>query len=176
MSDPRAITAEGCEILVTRELRKAGVEPIGLRRRSASSSSIREHIFQFDLLGKLRAYEHSWSVLIECRNSIHAVGVDDVEALRARAQTLKAPSSILCATSEYRIDALQRAAECATLLLRVVDAQSVLVAAGTIAPGQLPSWVPEYTLQIVSARTPMQQPRLVEADQPELILGELRGP
>jgi hypothetical protein len=174
MSDPRSITADACEILVTRELRKAGVEPIGLRRRLTQVSSGGAHIFQFDLVGRLQAYDRRWSVLIECRNTMNAIGADDVELLHARRQSVNAASSILCTTSEYQRDALQRASEQGILLLRVVDAQSVLVAAGVIAPGQLPSWVPEFTLQIVSARTPAQ-PRLVEADQPELILTELRG-
>jgi hypothetical protein len=175
MTEPRAITADACEILVTRELRKAGVEPIGLRRRAPPSSAVGEHIFQFDLLGKLRAYDQRWSVLIECRNTMHSIGAADVDLLRTRARTANAASSILCTTSEYQNDALQRAGEHGTLLLRVVDAQSVFVAAGMIAPGQLPSWLPEFTLEIVSAR-PRMQHRLIEADQPELILSELRGP
>lgn len=175
MSDPRAITTDACEILVTRELRKAGVEPVGLRRRPAPSSAGNEHIFQFDLPGKLRAYDRTWSVLIECRNTIHTIDVSDVEALRARAQTTNASSTIFCTTSDYHEAALRRAGECGVLLLRVVDAQTVFVATGVITTGQLPSWVPEYTLQIVSART-AAQPRLIEADQPELILSELRAP
>jgi hypothetical protein len=173
MTDPRSITAEGCEILVTRELRKAGVEPIGLRRRLVQTSPRATHHFQFDLLGRLQAYDRRWGVLIECRNSADAVAAEDVESLQARAQAEKAASSIFCTTSQYEAAALHRASNCSVLLLRVVDAQSVLVAAGVIAPGQLPSWVPEFTLQIVSARMPAQ-PRLVEADQPELILSELR--
>jgi hypothetical protein len=175
MTDPRSITADACEILVSRELRKAGVEPLGLRRRHMQSSSRAEHLFHFDLLGRLQAYDQRWSVLIECRNSDDAIVAADVELLQARAQAAKATSSIFCTTSEYEPDALRRASDAGILLLRIVDAQSVLVAAGVIVPGQLPSWVPEFTLQIVSARSPAQA-RLVEADQPELILSELRGP
>ena len=171
MSDPHSITAEACEILVTRELRKAGVEPLGLRRGLVKSTS---GGFQFELIGRLQAYDQRWSVLIECRNSEAAIEAADVDSLQAHAQAEKAASSILCTTSQYQSAALHRASAHGILLLRVVDAQSVLVAAGAIAPGQLPSWVPEFTLQIVSAREPGAS-RLVEADQPELILSELRG-
>jgi hypothetical protein len=174
MTDPRSITADACEILVIRELRKAGIEPLGLRRRHMQSSSHAAHLFNFDLLGRLQAYDQRWTVLIECRNSDATIVTADVQLLQTRAQTAEATSCIFCTTSEYQPDALRRASDAGVLLLRVVDAQSVLVAAGVIVPGQLPSWVPEFTLQIVSARSPAH-PRLVEADQPELILSELRG-
>ena len=173
MSDPRSITADACEILVTRELRKAGIEPIGLRRRLLQSSSERTHRFQFHLVGQLKAYDRRWSVLIECCNSEKSIEAADVNALHAHAQMAKVATSILCTTSDIQGDALERASELGILLLRVVDAQNVLVAAGVIVPGQLPSWVPEFTFQIISARAPVQA-RVVEADQPELILSELR--
>src|SRR5688572_17170829 len=102
MSDPRSILADACELLVTRELRKAGVEPVGLRRRLLQSSSNRAHNFQFDLSGRLQAYDRRWSVLIECRNSEAAIGADDVELLHERAHSARAASAILCTTSEYQ--------------------------------------------------------------------------
>lgn len=170
MSDPRSITADALEILVARELRKASIEPVGLRRERMRAE---ETGFEFDLAGRLRAYDHSWSALIGCINRSEPIMVSDVIDIRARADDRQMSSALLCTTAELDHAARVRARESRVALLRVVDAQEALLQSGLIQPGQLPAWVPEFTLEVVSASAATGQ--LLEADQPELILRELRA-
>ena len=170
MRDPASILADGFEILVTRELRRAGIEPVGLRRSQARPSSSAAVGYTFDLNGRLQAYGHRWSALIECRNLRDMVTVTDIDALRERADVAGASSALLFVTRDVDAAAVAMARAKAIPLLRIVDAQTALIAAGVIQAGQLPAWLPEFTAEIV---TP-EGTRLLEADQPELILRELR--
>lgn len=170
MSNPGSISPDAFEILVTRELRRAGIEPASLRRNHARIISSETNRYSFDLNGRLQAYGHRWSALIECRNLSEAVTVTDIDALRERADASSASSALLFFTSDVAATAIATARMKAIPLLRIVDAQTALVAEGVIQAGQLPAWLPEFTVEIV---TPERR-RLLDADQPELILRELR--
>lgn len=172
MSDPRTISPDSLEILVARELRKAGIEPVALRRRPVQQARPADDGFAYDLVGRLAAYGHRWSVLIECRNSSAPVRPEDIADLRQRADATPAASAIMCAVADIETSALLRARDEAIPVLRVVDARTALLAAGMIEGGQLPAWVPEFTVQVV---TVTGGARLLEADQPELILQEMRA-
>lgn len=169
MSDPRNISGDALEILVTRELRKAGVEPLACRRHWVHTG---ETEFEFDLTGRLRAYEHSWTALIGCSNRGSLVSPAAVEAVRERADEARCASALLCTTTDIAREAVERAGELRVALLQVVDAQQALVQVGVVQPGPLPAWLPEFALQLVTTRDAAQ---LLEADEPELILRELRA-
>lgn len=174
MSDPRSITADAIEILVTRELRKAGVEPVGMHRRRPQLIAASDE-YAFDLLGRLQAYDHRWSALIECRNTNSRLHSTDVIALRERASSIPAASALLCTTTDIDIDTARTARDLAVPLLRIADAQRVLTETGMIQPGQLPAWVPEFTIELVTCDAAGMHARLLESDQPELLLRELRA-
>ena len=170
MSDPRSITAEAFEILVGRELRRAGIAPVELRRRNMARAGDAAG-YTFDLQGRLEAYGRRWSVLIECRNRNEDLRPADVHELRARADAARAVSALLFTTTEIDPDAATAARAAAIPLLRLVDAHSALIATGAIQEGPLPAWLPEFTIEILTA----EGRQLAQADDPELILRELRA-
>ena len=170
MGNPGSISPDAFEILVTRELRRSGIEPVSLRRSQARPSSTDANRYTFDLVGRLQAYGHHWSALIECRNLREIVTITDIDALRQRADLAGASSALLFVTSDVGAAAVTRARAKAIPLLHIVDAQTALIAAGVIQAGQLPAWLPELTAEIVT----LEGAHLLEADQPELILRELR--
>ena len=170
MSNPGSISPDAFEILITRELRRAGIEPVSLRRSHARPNSSDANRYTFDLNGRLQAYGHRWSVLIECRNLREVVTATDIDALRERADEAAASSALLFLTSDVVDAAVATARMKAIPLLRIVDAQTALIAEGVIQAGQLPAWLPEFTVEIVNP----ERRRLLEADEPELILRELR--
>jgi hypothetical protein len=168
MPTPQSITADAFEILVSRELRRIGVEPLNLRRRAFVPIS--DGGYTFDLHGRLEAYDRRWSVLIECRNQPNAVGPADVHGLRARATAASAASTVLFTTSAIEPDAALAARSDAVALLRVVDAKDALIAAGVIQGGQLPAWLPEFTIEAVTT----EGTRLLQPNDPEMLLREMR--
>jgi hypothetical protein len=169
VSNPQSITPDAYEILVGRELRRIGIEPVQLRRVNVMHSYDHGE-YGFDLQGRLEAYGRRWSVLIECHNRPLAVESSDVSALRTRADNARAASAVLFTTSGIDAGALAAARADAIPLLRVVDAQTALMATGVIQAGQLPAWLPEYTIELVTS----EGSRLLEASDPELLLRELR--
>lgn len=175
MSDPRTLTPAACEILVARELRKVGIEPIGLRRADRGGTNSSETEWAFDLGGRLEAYGRRWSALVECRNRSDAVRAGDITALRARADAAGARSALLFATCDFDGEAVQRADALRIALLRVVDAYPALLAAGMVQPGSLPAWVPELTVELVIRDGDGVRRWLLEADQPEPVLEQLRA-
>ena len=170
MADPRSITADAFEILVGRELRRAGIEPVQLRRRNVVHIA-EEAGYTFDLHGRLEAYGRRWSALIECRNRAGFVGNDDLHALRTRATSASAASALLFTTTDIQPDAIDTARAMSIPLLRVVDAQAALIQSQVIQAGQMPAWLPEFTIEIV---TPDGR-RLLDPNEPEVVLRELRA-
>jgi hypothetical protein len=175
MSDPRSITREAFEILVTRELRKAGLEPIGFRRRANVEVATSVTGYAFDVSGRLEAYDQRWTALIECRNSANAVQPTDVDALRQRADEAGASSAFLFSVSTFDVAAVIRGDQLRVALIRVVDAHSAYVGTGVIDADQLPAWLPEFTAELVSCDDGAEvHARLIAAGEPELILERLR--
>ncbi|HET9986668.1 MAG TPA: hypothetical protein VFQ38_24030 [Longimicrobiales bacterium] len=174
MVDPRSLGPEALEILATRELRKAGLEPIGLRVRRRERVGADAASFTLDLAGRLECYGHRWSVLVECRNAAAPLAPADLDALRRRADEAHAASAILFTTAEPGEEAARRADELRIAVLRVVDGRTAFTAAGLVEPGQLPLWLPELTAEVVSWRDGALRRTLVSAGRPESILEPLR--
>ncbi len=173
MSPRGALGPDDCEILVARELRRAGIAASGFRR-------IRDGAVQpgdgwhYDIAGRLEAYGSRWSVLVECRNTQRAVTGPDIDDVRRRADAAGARSALVFATAGFDADAIRRAHELRIALLQIIEAQPALLAAGLVQPGPLPAWVPELTVTLVRSDASGLQHQLLEADQPELILRQLR--
>jgi hypothetical protein len=151
MSEPHSITPGMCEILVARELRRAGIEPIGLRRRAGAIAE-RDGGCSFDLIGRLEAYGRRWRALIGCRITADPVEADHVGVLRRRADEAHASSALFFATAAFLPGAARRAEELRVALLRIVSTQQAMPYAATTETGSLPAWTPEYTVEIVSAQ------------------------
>lgn len=175
MSDPRTLSAAACEILVERELRKAGIEPVGLRRTTRPGPAADATDFAFDLHGRLEAYDRRWSVLIACCNRPDAVSAADIDALHTRAREKRAASALLFSTSAFPIETVRRAHELRIALFRVVDAQSALLMWRMILPGALPAWVPELTVELVALENDAATAQPLEPGSPELVLRQLRA-
>ena len=168
----QALHADGLEILVARELRKAGIDPTQLHRVRGSLVQDKTG-YVFDLFGRVEAYGHRWTALVECRGDERRVQADHIDALSERARTGKAASALLFATAGFEENALRRAAQQRIATLQVVDAQTAFTAAGLIEGGQMPAWVPEHTAQLIwydgGVRT-----LLLDANDPEPLLRLLR--
>ncbi len=173
MSSRFALTADDCEILVARELRRAGIEPSGLRRRRGSYEPSGDG-WRFELAGALEAYGSRWSACVSCRNTAGRLGAADVDDARLRADHAHARSALLFTTGSFDADAIERAHGLRVALFEIVDAQPALLAAGLIQPGPLPAWVPEFTAELITRDDRGVRRRLLEANEPELILRELR--
>jgi hypothetical protein len=171
VSNPRSITADAFEILVGRELRRIGVQPVQLRRRAMVHAPAGDG-YSFELHGRLEAHGRRWSVLIECRNHSRALRKDDLHDLRARANAGKAASAILFTIGDIESEAAAAARTIAIPLLRVVDAQTALIATQVIQAGQMPAWLPEFTIELITS----VGNRLLEANEPESLLREMRPP
>lgn len=175
MNDARPFPLSDCEILVERELRRSGIEPVGLRRHPAPALRAGGSEQRVDLVGRLEAYGRRWSALIECRSRAAVVQSADIDALRRRADGVSARSALLFAAADFSTDAVMRADELRTALLRILDARSILRGMGLMDAGALPAWVPEYSVELVTLEDGAVQRRPLEADQPELILRQLRS-
>jgi hypothetical protein len=173
--DARELSPAALEILVARELRRCGIDPGGLRRsvRPATAAAGAGHVF--DLAGRLEAYGRRWSALVECRIGGPHIEAADVGALRRRADAASAKSALLFTTSDCSLEAVRRADALRVALFRVIDAHGALLARGLIEPGPLPAWVPEFTVEVLTLEGEAVGARLLEADQPEQILRQLRA-
>lgn len=173
MSPRGTLTPDDCEILVARELRRAGIETLALRRTNRGDPRNGDG-WRLDLLATLQAYGRRWSAFIECRNTTNPASTADIEDARRRADAAGARSALVFATCDFEADATMRARELRVALLQIVEAQPVLLAAGLVQPGPLPAWVPELTVELITSDVPGVRRRLLEADQPEIVLRELR--
>jgi hypothetical protein len=167
------LSTDDCEILIARELRRAGIEVGGLRCRQGSLTASDDG-WRCELTGTLEAYGHRWSALVACHNTTGVLSAAHVEHAHRCATAARARSTFVVTTGAFDQEAIARGHELRVGLLEIVDAQPVLLEAGLIQPGPLPTWVPEFTVQLVSCVEGRVRRRLPGANEPELILRELR--
>jgi len=155
MGDPRHVRPDELEILVARELRKAGVElspPRVLSRHALSPKDAGEYVVELGTLITDRGVARE--ALIECRNESRAVGVDVVQALQARllARTdanRETPLGLMFATSGYEADAVRAAKAAGIALLAISDGRAAFLRSQWAMGSQPPAWVPEYMAEVV---------------------------
>ena len=174
MSSRSTLEPDDCEILIARELRRAGIGAAAFRR--LKRVNLENGGWRLDLLGGLEAYGRRWSAFIECRVATDTATAQDIDDARRRADAARARSALVFATCDFGEDALMRAGELRVAVMQIVEAQPVLLAAGLVQPGPLPAWVPELTVELLTREAPGVHRRLLQADEPELILRELRPP
>lgn len=177
MGDPRRVRPDELEILVARELRKAGVElsaPRLLARRSLSKDGS-EYVAE---LGAVVAHNGAGrDALIECRNEPHPVAAAAVAALQAKLLARahadrEPPLGIMFTTSSYERDAVRDAKAAGIALLTIADGRVAFLRSQWAMGTQPPAWVPEYMAEVVDldpAGSVRQQPLV--GGGPKLKLG-----
>jgi len=168
------LTADSFEILVVRELRKAGLEvaELSIHRRTTLSES--EPALLLELKGVLSRGPWRRRILIACRRQQRPIGRGEVESLEAHVSEAAAEAGVLFATPPFESDALRAAADGSLALLRVTDGRTAFDTGGWGTPSHYPAWLPAYCAQVV-IRDPLGQAhyQLLEAGQADLILNQL---
>lgn len=176
MGDPRRLRPDEVEILVARELRKAGVMlsqlPV-LARRAASSSGADD--YSIELAAVLGDGDVRREAVIECRNEGIPTTTSAVQTLAARRsarakvdeprrlysplpatpaiETDTAPAAprlaIMFSTSGYEPDAVRHAASLGVALFAIADGIAAFRRSQWAVGTQPPAWVPEYMAELV---------------------------
>lgn len=174
MGDPRRVRPDELEILVARELRKAGVILSGLAvlpRKAALPMGAGEYSVEFRaVIGDGDDRRHA---LIECRNETAPIGTTAVQSLDARrrarpvddgpARLLDPPSAtamvdaphiepqlaIMFSMSGYERDAVREAESLGIALLAIADGPAAFRRSQWAVGAQPPAWVPEYMAEVV---------------------------
>src|SRR5204863_513393 len=152
------LTPEHFEILVTRELRKIGLDVSELRTHRCSQLPEPERGYLLELKGVVRGAGWQRRVLIACRRQHHAIVAADVELLREHLQEANAEAGLLFGAADFDPTALTAAQDSPLALLRVTDGRTAFDTSGWGTPGHYPAWLPAYCAQSVE-RDPLGQPR-----------------
>jgi hypothetical protein len=168
------LTPEHFEILVLRELRKAGLEVSELRLHRRSTLPEPEGEYLLELTGLVGRTPERRRVLIACRRQQASIGRAEVESLKAHLKEAGVEAGILFGTAAFEPDALHAAQGSPLALLRVTDGRTAFHTSGWGPPGHYPAWLPAYCAQAVG-RDLLGQPRyqLLETGDGELILKRL---
>jgi hypothetical protein len=171
---PPEVTPDSFEILVVRELRKAGLEVADVRKERRTELPEPERGFLLELRVWLSRAGWSKRALIACRRQGGVVGRAAVDELTQRLASARAEAGLLFATADFAPDALAAAEEGGVALLQLVDARTAFDTGGWGEPGHYPSWLPAYLVQLVDRdQTGQARRRLLETGSAELIVDRL---
>ena len=174
MGDPRRLRPDEVEILVARELRKAGLElsELNVRARRPLSKEREEYAIELGALVRIGGADRR--VLVECRSERRPVRAEAVQALSATLADRGARHGMMFSTSGYEPDAVREARACGVALLTVADGRAAFARSPWGMAGQPPAWVPEYMAEVVDLDVAGQiRHHLVVSGQPNLILERL---
>jgi hypothetical protein len=176
MAELPDVTPEYFEILVLRELRKAGLEVTEPRVHRRTELPEPERGFLVELLVWLSRNTWQKRALIVCRRQVGAIGSDAINALAPHLVEAKAEVGLLFATAAFSPEALVAGDDRGIALLQLVDARAAFDTGGWGTPGHYPPWLPAYQVQLVD-RGPGGQARarLLEAGQANIILERFRA-
>lgn len=176
MADRPEVTPDYFEILVVRELRKAGFEVTDPRVHRRTELPEPERGFLLELRTSLRRGSWHKRALIACRRQERAIGRESVEDVAGRLTEVEADVGFLFATAPIVPDALAAAEECEIALLHLVDARTAFDTGGWGPPGHYPAWLPAYLVELVDRDLAGQaRARLLEAGAAELVMERLKG-
>jgi Restriction endonuclease len=175
MGDPRRLRPDEVEILVARELRKAGMELSKLKVRARTPlSKAHDDEYAMQLSGLVQVGGADHPVLIECRSERQPVRADAVRALSAKVAEQKAKHGIMFSTSGYEPDAVREARAHGVPLLSVTDGKEAFARSQWGMAGQPPAWVPEYMAEVVDLDVTGQlRHHLIISGESRLILDRL---
>lgn len=171
MGDPRRLRTGECEILITRELRKAGLHVSKLKARPpARVPEGNDDEWTMEIAGVLQMEGAARRILVECRSERQPTRADAVRHLVATLAENEAQHGMLFVTSGYEVAAAREARAHGVPLLVVADGKAAFARSQGGMAGQPPSWVPEYMSEVVDlAVTGELRHYLVVSDQPNLI-------
>lgn len=176
MADRPEVTPDYFEILVVRELRKAGFEVTDPRVHRRTELPEPERGFLLELRASLRRGSWHKRALIACRRQERAIGRESVEDVAGRLTEVEADVGFLFATAPFAPEALAAAEEREIALLRLVDARTAFDTGGWGPPGHYPAWLPAYLVELVDRDLAGQaRARLLEAGAAELVMERLKG-
>lgn len=149
MGELPKVTPEYFQILVVRELRKAGFEvgEVRVHRRSELPEPRRGFIVE---LTSLLAYA-AWHkrALVACRHQDDRVGRDVVDELKSRLEAVRAEVGIVFTTADFHDEATAAAQQAGVALLRVIDGRKAYDGGRYGTPGHYPAWLPAHTVEVV---------------------------
>lgn len=176
MGDPRRLLPHEVEILVARELRKAGLELAATKVLTRTRLSEKgDDEYAMEISGMLRLADADHRVLVECRNVQQPVRADAVQALIAKLAGMRAQHAIMFSTSGFEPDAVRAGRTHGVPLLAVADGKTAFERSPWGMAGQPPAWVPEYMAEVVDLDVAGQvRHQLVVAGQPQAILDQFR--
>ena len=169
MGDPRHVRPDEVEILVARELRKAGValsELRALQRVTRAADDASQYFMR--LTGTGNAGQGETTVLVDFRNEALPVSREVVRALLAvpgdhaeagaparlipAGQPAEGPPllRVMFSTSGYDADAVREAHALGVVLLAVADGPTAFRKSQWSMGAQTPAWIPEYMTELVS--------------------------
>ena len=165
------MTPEYFEILVVRELRKAGFDVGTVRTHRRSELPEPDRGFVLELVIPLRCAGATWRALIVCLHQPGVVAPDVIASAHARLADASADVVLIFATAEFAPETVTAAYESGVTLLQVVDGRSAFDMSGWSTPGHYPAWLPAYLSQLID-RDVAGQPRarLLEAGCADMIL------
>jgi len=172
------VTPDYFEILVVRELRKAGLEVTEPRVHRRTELPEPERGFLLELFVWLRRNAWHKRALIACRRQLGVIGGDAIDAIASHVAETQADVGLLFATAAFAPDCLAAAAERGIALLQLVDAHTAFDTSGWGGggPGHYPAWLPAYLVQLVDRDAAGQaRARLLEAGQANVLLERLRA-
>lgn len=170
MGDPRHVRPDEVEILVARELRKAGHELAALRvvaRRSPDSDDDTTYVAELDGLTVTGGSKRG--VLVQFRNQAAVIDADALNDLAGRTapppgsdgpKRLQAaptapteetppPLRVMVTTSSFDASAVRHAQTLGIILLRIADGTAAFLRSQWAMGDQPPAWVPEYMAELV---------------------------
>ncbi len=172
------VTPAYFQILVVRELRKAGFDVGDVRISRRTELPEPERGFVLELVAPLARGAWHKRALIACRRQDAAVGREVVDALNARLGDPRAGADvgILFATADFREEAVAAAQQLGMALFRVVDGLKAYDAGGYGTPGHYPAWLPGHTVEVVDRDAGGQvRARLLEPGGAAMVLAKLEA-
>ena len=169
------LTPQHFEILVVRELRKAGLDVAELRVHRRVTLPEPERGYLLELSGVLGGATGQHRTLIACRRQLAPIGRAAVESLRDHVTEARAAAGLLFGAAEFEPEAVTAALDADLPLLRVTDGRSAFDTSGWGSPGHYPAWLPVYCAQLVT-RDPLGQPQyqLLEPGQGHRLLNHMK--
>ena len=144
------LTPDRFEILVVRELRKAGLEVSELRIHRRSSLQEPEHGYLLELLGVVTQGPGRRRVLIACRQQQVPIGRAEIASLKTHLAEAALEGGILFGAADFEEEAVTAAEGAPLVLLRVTDGRTAFDTSGWGAPGHYPAWLPVYCAQAMA--------------------------
>ena len=166
MGDPRRVRPHEVEILVSRELRKAGLELTSLRRDAGALPDGDE--YSLELYGTIVHEGTPAGLVVQFRNHSAPVTREDIAALASMSGEPRAADApkrlipegpaatkagptlrVMVSTSGYSVDAAREASASGIRLLAIADGPAAFRRSQWSMGQQTPAWVPEYMAEEV---------------------------